>query len=63
MNTHTVEQFIAFEPLIGSTSIEYANDDEWEQRQRCVYHTLKGKELKEYFPVFVKIAQVSSYIL
>ncbi len=48
-----------FEPLIGAASIQYANDEDWDQRQKCLYKTLKGEELKDYFPKFVKIAQVS----
>ena len=59
MCTHAVELFIPLQSLIGAASIQYASDEEWERRQKCLYHTLKGEELKEYFPVFVKIAQVS----
>ncbi len=51
--------FKGFEPLIGAASIQYANDEDWDQRQKCLYKTLKGEELKDYFPKFVKIAQVS----
>lgn len=47
-----------FEPLIGSASIQYANDEDWDQRQKCLYKTLKGEELKAYFPIFVTIAKV-----
>ena len=50
--------FKGFEPLVGAASIQYANDDDWEQRSKCLYHTLKGEDLKSYFPQFVKIAQV-----
>ena len=51
--------FKGFEPLLGAASIQYANDEGWDQRQKCLYKTLKGEDLKEYFPKFVKIAQAS----
>ena len=51
--------FKGFEPLIGAANIQYANDEDWDQRQKCFYKTLKGEDLKEYFPIFVKIALVS----
>ena len=50
--------FKGFEPLIGSESIQYANDDEWDMRQKCLYKTLRGEDLKSYFPHFLNIAQV-----
>ncbi len=50
--------FKGFEPLIGAANIQYANDEDWDQRQKCLYKTLKGEELKDYFPKFVKIVQV-----
>lgn len=50
--------FKGFEPLIGAASIQYANDEDWDQRQKCLYKTLKGEELKAYYPKFVSIAQV-----
>ena len=52
--------FKGVEPLIGSASIQYANEKDWDQRQKCLYKTFKGEELKGYFPKFVSIAQVSS---
>lgn len=50
--------FKGFEPLIGSASIQYANGEDWELRQKCLYHTLKGPDLRSYFPQFVTIAKV-----
>ena len=50
--------FKMFQPLIGSASIQYANDEDWDQRQKCLYKTLKGEDLKAYFPKFVTIAKV-----
>ena len=55
----TAELFKGFEPLIGVSSIQYANDADWDQRNKCLYHTLKGEDLRSYFPHFVKIAQVT----
>jgi hypothetical protein len=52
--------FKGFEPLIGAANIQYANGEDWDQRQKCLYKTLKGEELKGYFPKFVSIAQVSN---
>ena len=51
--------FKGFEPLIGAASIQYANGEDWDHRQKCLYKTLKGEELKGYFSKFVAIAQVS----
>ena len=51
--------FKGCEPLIGAASIQYANGEDWDQRQKCLYKTLKGEDLKEYFSTFVRIAQVS----
>ena len=64
MNTHTPtythleELYKELEPLIGPASIQYANDEDWLQRKKWLYHTLKGEDLKSYLPHFVKIAQV-----
>ena len=55
---HTGEFYKGFEPLIGAASIQYANDEDWLQRKKWLYPTLKGEDLKSYFPHFVKIAQV-----
>ena len=60
-HTHFIdpaELFKGFEPLIGASSIQYANNADWDQRSKCLYHTLKGEDLRSYFPHFVKIAQV-----
>ena len=46
------------EPLIGSASILYANGEDWQLRQKCLYHNLKGSDLKSYFSHFVSIAKV-----
>lgn len=54
----TGELFWGFEPLITKYSIQYANDDEWAQRSKRLFPTLKGEDLKSFFPHFVQIAQV-----
>ena len=50
-------------PLFGAASITYANDADWDQRSKCLFHTLKGEDLRSYFPHFVKIAQVNIIII
>lgn len=55
---YTGELFWGFEPLITKDSIQYANDDDWAQRSKLLFQTLKGEDLKSYFPHFVQIAQV-----
>ena len=57
-HAHIEEIFKVVEPLIGPASIQYANDEDWLQRRKWLYCTLKGEDLKSYFPHFVKIAQV-----
>ena len=49
---------MAFAPLIGTESIQYANGTDWENRRRCLYGVFKGDDLLSYFPYFVQIAQV-----
>ena len=49
--------FELFEPLIGSESIQYANGEDWEERRRRLYPTLKGAHLESYFGTFLSIAQ------
>ena len=48
--------------MFGPASITYANDDEWDQRQKCLFKTLKGDELKTHFPTFVAIAEVAKCV-
>ena len=55
------ELFKGYEPLIGPSSIQFANGADWEQRAKYLYHTLREEELRSYFPHFVKIAQVMKY--
>ncbi|XP_064390631.1 cytochrome P450 20A1-like [Halichondria panicea] len=50
------ELFWGFEPLITKYSIQYANDEDWVQRSKLLFPTLKGEDLKSYFPHFVQIA-------
>ena len=57
-HTQTAELFKGFEPLTGAASIQFANDEDWLQRRKWLFPTLKGEDLKSYFPHFVKIAQV-----
>ena len=57
-HSYTAMLFKMFEPLIGSASIQYANGEDWQLRQKCLYHTLKGSDLKSYFSHFVSIAKV-----
>ena len=63
LHTHTEVLFEGFEPLIGPASVQYANDEDWLQRRKWLYPTLKGEDLKSYFPHFVKIAQVDSHTI
>lgn len=48
---------IAFAPLIGLNSIQYAKREDWEDRRKCLYPVFKGETLESYFPHFVTIAQ------
>ncbi|XP_065889636.1 cytochrome P450 20A1-like [Dysidea avara] len=48
--------FTLFEPLITADSIQYANGQEWEDRRKWLYESLKGTFLEGYVPIFVKIA-------
>ncbi|XP_065890917.1 cytochrome P450 20A1-like isoform X2 [Dysidea avara] len=45
-----------FEPVVGPQSILYANGEEWEDRRKWLYESLKGTSLESYIPMFVKIA-------
>ena len=47
--------FTLFEPLIGSNSIQYANGQDWEDRRKWLYESLKGPYLESYVPHFVKV--------
>ena len=53
-----VQLQIAFAPLIGLNSIQYAKGEDWEGRRKCLYPVFKGETLESYFPHFVNIAQV-----
>ena len=61
-SVHAGMLFKGFEPIFGTGSIVYTNGEEWDKRQRCLNKTLMGEELEDYFPTFVAIAQVCSYI-
>ena len=50
--------FKSFTPLIGESSIQFANGTDWENRRKYLYGVFKGDDLLSYFPYFVKIAQV-----
>ncbi|XP_065890921.1 cytochrome P450 20A1-like isoform X4 [Dysidea avara] len=45
-----------FEPITGPLSIVYANGEEWEDRRKWLYKSLKGMSLESYIPMFIKIA-------
>ena len=47
-----------FEPMTGPSSIVFANEEDWQMRQKCLYHTLEGTNLKSYFANFVSIIKV-----
>ena len=47
--------FALMEPLIGSSSIQYANGADWEERRKALYHTLRGEYLDNYYPTFLQI--------
>ena len=57
----TAELFKGFEPLTGSASIQFANGEDWEKRRKCLFPTLLGEDLKDYFPIFVDIGQVRCF--
>ena len=44
-----------FEPVVGPQSINYANGEEWEDRRKWLYESLKGTSLESYIPKFVKV--------
>ena len=50
---------MGFAPLLGKSSVLYANSTDWENRRRCLYGVFKGETLLSYFPYLVKVAQVS----
>ena len=45
-----------FEALLTADSIEFANGQEWEDRRKWLYESLKGKFLEGYLPIFVKVS-------
>ena len=49
--------FTLFEPLIGN-SIQYANGQDWEDRRKWLYESLKGSYLESYVSHFVKVNYV-----
>ena len=44
-----------FEPVTGPLSIMYANGQEWEDRRKWIYDSLKGPILESYVPIFTKV--------
>ena len=44
--------------MTGPSSIVFANEEDWQMRQKCLYHTLEGTNLKSYFANFVSIIKV-----
>jgi len=55
-NIFTELLFTLFEPLITADSIQYANGQEWEDRRKWLYESLKGTFLEGYMPIFVKVS-------
>ena len=53
--------FTIFEPLIGASSIEYANGEDWEDRRKWLYESLKGSCLESYISHFVEVV-VYNYV-
>ena len=49
--------FTLFEPLVGPSSIQYANGQEWEDRRKWLYESLKGPFLEGYVSHFVKVCK------
>ena len=47
--------FSLFEPITGPLSIMYANGQEWEDRRKWIYDSLKGPVLESYIPIFIKV--------
>ena len=54
---------MAFSPLLGVNSIQYAKGEDWESRRKCYYPAFKGESLESYFPHFVIIAEVAIAIV
>ena len=50
--------FTLFEPMIGPSSIQYANGLDWEERRKWLYPTLRGKSLEDYIPIFIKVDHI-----
>ena len=48
-----------FEPLIGASSIQYANGEDWEDRRKWLYESLKGSYLESYISHFVEVLEYS----
>ena len=46
----------SFEHIIGPLSISYANGQEWEDRRKWLYESLKGENLESCTPVFTKVS-------
>ncbi len=47
--------YTLFEPLIGESSIQYANGLDWEERRKALYPTLRDECLEGYIPCFIRV--------
>ena len=55
--------FSLFEPLIGASSIQYANGEDWEDRRKWLYESLRGSCLESYISHFVKVLRLYYMIM
>ena len=49
--------FTMLEPLIGASSIQFANGEDWENRRKWLYESLKGSYLESYISYFVQVLE------
>ena len=45
--------FTLIEPLVGPSSIQFANGQDWEDRRKWLYDSFKGPHLESYVSHFV----------
>ena len=45
-----------FEALLTADSIEFASGQDWEDRRKWLYESLKGTFLEGCVPIFVKVS-------
>jgi len=48
-----------FEPILGLQSISYSNGEEWVERKKWVFKSLKGAFLEGYIPIFIDVSALS----